>query len=133
MCTFVCPYVSWWRGTVGALLGAQMVQRPATAALTMATFSHGTPSFLDPTPPVRAWIDSLRPPPPPPLWLQGRSPGPSQHWNKRQSAAHCLVGRPLFSSFFSSPFPLISPLFLIQMPPVAQRPPERSLIHLLTK
>ena len=52
LCVSICVWVA--ENALGALLGAQMVPRPATAALTMATFSHGTPSFLDPTPPVQA-------------------------------------------------------------------------------
>lgn len=52
LCVSICVWVA--ANALGALLGAQMVPRPATAELTMATFSHGTPSFLDPTPPVQA-------------------------------------------------------------------------------
>lgn len=51
-CVFICVWVV--KNVQGVLLGAQMVLRPATAALMMATFSHGTPSFPDPTPPVQA-------------------------------------------------------------------------------
>lgn len=38
-------------GGAHVLLGAQMVPSAAEAALMTATFSHGTLSFLDPTPP----------------------------------------------------------------------------------
>ncbi|MEQ2316058.1 hypothetical protein AMECASPLE_028784 [Ameca splendens] len=52
LCVSICVWVA--TNALGVLLGAQMVPRPATAAPTMATFSHGTLSFLDPTPPVQA-------------------------------------------------------------------------------
>lgn len=56
LCVSICVWVA--ASALGVLLGAQMVPKPATTALTMATFSHGTPGFLSPTPPVQAWTNT---------------------------------------------------------------------------